>query len=213
MRLTWVRAIVVSLIALLPAWAAAQDFPEDDPPRLTDRGRTLLSGAVGGWYSPEEESPTRWSVEVRPAFLRFVVDHLAIGGYLNVGAMRRDVLVLGPYGPTERVKTVNTRAGGGVQVLYEVELASNMGLVLSSSLGTDWTQSTSDPSYATLPRDTRRHLLQVGLTAPLLFHLSDAVGVGFGPFAALDYIIEGATYDDGPLSTRFGVTSAIYWSF
>jgi hypothetical protein len=191
------RQLVALMCLLLPSLSLAQE--SELSPRLTDRGRVMLTGTVGGWYSPDEPGTrsARWSVDLRPGFYWFVQNRFAVGGYLNVGVQRRQV----------RVESTAVGAGGGLQILYEVVLGERLGLVLSPWLGYGWWREGFEADFAFY----HSQALEFGLSLPLLFHLSDSVGVGFGPYADLNLGIGVPT--DQSLQQRYGVTSTFFWSF
>ena len=190
------RPLVLCMCLLVSSSANAQ---ESEPSRrLTDRGRAMLTGSVGGWFSPDDPATrtARWSIDLRPGFYLFVQNRFAVGAYCGVGVQRRQV----------RVDSIAIGAGGGLQVLYEVELGERLGLVLAPWLGYDWWRET----YAADSSD-QSQALQIGLSLPLLVHLSDSVGVGFGPYAELNYVVR--VLPGQALRQRYGVTSTFFWSF
>jgi hypothetical protein len=191
------RQLVLWACLLVPSVAHAQD--SETSQRLTDRGRAMLTGTVGGWYSPDEPHTrsVRWSVDLRPGFYWFVQNRFAVGAYLDLGVQRRQV----------RAESTAIGAGGGLQLLYEVELGERLGWMLSPWLGYDWWQEGFDA-------DTVYHsqAVEFGLSLPVVVHLSSSVGVGFGPYADLNYTLGGLPTNQ-LLQQRYGVSSTFFWSF
>jgi hypothetical protein len=104
-----------------------------DAPRLSDQGRLLISGAVGGAYSNDDESPgltayPDWAVWIAPSLLYFIRDRLGVGGYVDYGFERRPLL--------QSVLFSEHVLGLGVQGASELVLTPRLGLFATQSRAT-----------------------------------------------------------------------------
>lgn len=94
MERVWLAALLVWSCLLSPVRAQdpAPKVSAAAAPRLTQRGRTMVFGAVGGFWSNDNgglASYARWNVNVRPGALYFLRDNLGLGGSVGVGYSER----------------------------------------------------------------------------------------------------------------------------
>lgn len=86
----WRRVVISFGLMLATNHASAHDA---DGPRLSDRGRGLVAGAIGGYWSNGDESrhgvhEAEWAVEVAPSFTYFFWHRLGLGVYAGYGRER-----------------------------------------------------------------------------------------------------------------------------
>lgn len=217
----WLVPTLFLALALHDAPARAETAP-----RLTDRGRTMLAGSLGGFWSNNDRGPglvvyPRWAVWLSPSALYFVRDRLALGGWAHYGYQRLTGAAF---------TRVESELGAGVQAAYELALAPRLGLLLVPQLGylRHWRSLEEPPVFAGGAGRTQQQRsplaqqqltgtedqLQLALSAPLLVHVTDSVAVGFGPYLRWDYYIQARDWDGGRYGhLRVGASTWIGGSF
>lgn len=174
---------------------------------LTDRGRTLIGGSIAASFSNDTKHPglyryATWAYWIRPSVICFVKNGVGLGAFVDYASARHDLDL--------EVRREHAVAGG-LQALWELRLADQLGLQLHGLFGYGrmWSRSTLLPdglstndnapgatAQPRLPRRRRRwldkHQIRGGLLVPLVFHLSPSVGVGFGPevYVRATYAVE-----------------------
>ncbi len=101
--------LIVAATVLLASTAHAQTAPA----RLTDRGRVMVAGAVGGRWSHHPSysglhDGAQWEGHVRPGATYFVADHVGIAVSVGGGMGRRDLVI---YGSPARARDYDLLAG------------------------------------------------------------------------------------------------------
>ena len=203
----WHLIVFLLCFVLLPDPASAS---ETERPRLSDRGRTILAGGVGGYWS-NNSTPydgrlrgADWSVEVSPSFTYFIWQRIGLGAYASYAHQRFRVLDKFPYyglGPSlgwvESSESVRLdRFSVGAQSLWELALAPRLGLFFWVTAGYAYERLrprsseeffSSNAAGATTQQrppglpSCCQHAVDATLFVPLTFHVSDSVAVGFGP--------------------------------
>jgi hypothetical protein len=192
----------------LPAVAAAQE--EGPPGTLTSRGRIMLAGQVSGFWSNDAPAlfgnyPT-WTLRADPALTYFVRDDLGVGAVLTGGYTRGDRF--GGWEVAERELGIapefvwNLPLGGG----FSLMLRAAFGYVHTWAVVTTVTEPAIgdfvvDASSLRLRQEQSRHYLGVSASLPLIYAVSEAVGLGGGPTLSYDYLVRGMSKSDGPGST------------
>jgi hypothetical protein len=203
----WRLMVFLLCLVMLPNPARAS---ETESPRLSDRGRTLLAGGVGGYWSNNStphDGPLRgadWSVEVSPSFAHFIWPRIGLGAYASYAHQRFRVLDRVPYyglGPsvesTESPESFRLdRFSVGAQSLWELVLAPRLGFFFWVTAGYGYERLrqrspeeffTSSATGATTQQKLSgspsccQHAFEATLFVPLTFHVSESVAVGFGP--------------------------------
>ncbi|MDB4985195.1 MAG: hypothetical protein JWN04_373 [Myxococcaceae bacterium] len=212
------------LLACVATQTASHAHARDEPPRLTDRGRLLLAGSFGGYWSNNADSPglTRyptWSVWTSPSLLYFVRDRLGLGAYLDYSYRKL---------PGAIVSETRQELGGGIQAAYELAFTHRLGWLLTPQLGYErrWRTASdgTDPpasrvwqqrSPLRIISQPRFDQLRCALFAPIVYHVSDSVGIGLGPWLYWDFYIRPRDLDDGSRyqHLRVGASSWIGGSF
>lgn len=139
-------------LALLAPRGHAQDAA---PPRLSDRGRTLIAGGISGYWATDKnlvrQAATEWAVDVAPSVAYFFWQRVALGAYGGYGRTQERlfsppvVFGLGPQGwfpsdPTaEQLRTAAIRKidrfTAGLQGIAELALAPRLGLFVWMTTG------------------------------------------------------------------------------
>lgn len=134
----WRLMVFLLCLVLLPNPARAS---EAERPRLSDRGRTILAGGVGGYWS-NNSTPydgrlrgADWSVEVSPSFTYFIWQRIGLGAYAGYAHQRFRVLDKFPHydlGPALESRESSEslrldRFSMGAQSLWELALAPRLG--------------------------------------------------------------------------------------
>ncbi len=208
-------ALLLGLWALLvsPASACAQvtaSVPAE--PGLTERGRFLVSGMVGGSWSRDHDSRigtlNSWRLNGTPSATYFLRDHIGAGLHIGAGVSRS------AGGDTRRPLLLRnvSHLQVGVHGLFEIALTRRLSLLLWPALAYvhEWIHPllVSDGTFgfggnpgaagatfqqqATLASPIRRYELgyvRCALSMPLLVRLSPSIGIGFGPDLWLDFIV------------------------
>ncbi|MDB4975158.1 MAG: hypothetical protein JWN48_3499 [Myxococcaceae bacterium] len=195
-----------------------------DEPRLTDRGRLLVDGSVGGYASNNARSPglTRYndrSVWVSPALTYFVLDHIGLGGYVDFDAQQKRIY--------PQLTRHSFDLGAGLQTTLELPLSPRLGLLLRVSAGYThrWVRAIEGGSFFSTGAEGRTqqqrtplpgqgipdtfHGFQGSVFVPLVFHVSDSVGLGLGPYLEWDVYAAKPRLDQ----LRVGASSWIACSF
>ena len=227
------KTLIVSLLAMFLLGPSAR---AEEPPRLSDGGRTMVGGPLGGswWMRPEPiHSPgrgiPRWEAWLRPSIVHFVRDRVGLGLYGGYGATR------GRFEPF--TDYWDQAVSLGATAAIEAVVSGRFGLFLLPYFGyaRRWREAEHDfqawAGSATEPYESRQtdNRLQFGLSIPLVFHVSESVAIGFGPNLLIELIYldqKGVpAYDFGlgpPLPTtmsrdfvglRMGAESWIAYSF
>lgn len=222
------------LLALLAsATVHAQAAEVRTVPRLSDRGRQMVEGAVGGSWSNESEpgfynrSPV-WSVYAQPSWLLFVRDRVGLGLYVGYEVRRpstgldRELAsqspqdLSGPPLPPIWQAPIEHDVAAGVSAAFELVLGGPVSLFVRPYLGLSWRTRERNmfgldpgaPSGVAVRQVTQvDRRTQVGVRVPLVVQLSSHVGLGFGP----DFLWENLAGDFN--AVRFGFTSWIARSF
>jgi hypothetical protein len=205
-RQTRYYAHATLLCSLFATGATLAQAPVEAQARLTDKHRWMLTGSIGASYSPDEPQNAghpQWSIDLRPGFYYFLLDHIALGAYLNVGA-RHDRF---PVDGRTSMDSTSLTLGGGLQATLEIELNDRAGLMLSPWVGDlSWRQ---EFEAGEAPPNSF-HFVEFGCSLPLLLHLNENVGIGFGPYVKFDYAIDNGRYGN---RLDMGLTSTVFWSF
>lgn len=172
---------------------------------MSDRGRWLVAGAVSasvsnndGHRSSLTALPPRWDVQAAPSGIYFLRNRVGLGGYAGYAYMSdpySDIIVK-MHGLTV-----------GVQAGFELALAPRLGWMFFPSAGylrrfitvddnaSVYFSSTSEGARTQQrsslnARISGHHdILQFGLFAPLVFHVSESLGFGLGPELAVDWYL------------------------
>jgi hypothetical protein len=180
--------------------AFAQTQPEGEAAtRLTSRGRVMLTGNFGGFWSNDVGSGPgslyHWGVFASPGFLYFVRDHIGAGAFVGAsyrrGAFPRDL--------RER------EASAGLRMAFEVPLGERASVMFWPWLSYHLAARDEVVYYSEgAPLEQSLRFAEVGLQIPLLFHLSSSVAFGFGPCFAIDFAMRRAEPEVG--LAEFGPT-------
>jgi hypothetical protein len=181
-------------------------------PGLSDRGRILLSGMVGGSWSRDHDSRIgtldSWRLNGTPSVTYFLRDHIGAGLHLGAGVSRS------AGGNTRRPILLRnvSHLQVGVHGLFEIVLRRRLSLLLWPALAYvhEWIHPSlvSDGTFgfgsnppavgatfqqqAALSAPFRRNeigYVRCALSVPLLVRLSPSVGIGFGPDLWFDFIV------------------------
>ena len=152
--------------------------------RFGDKNEWVLSGEVGGSvsrtsYTNGDSTFTR--VSLRPSVDYFVISRLSFG----LGALL-DYSNRGGEGTASSAAPSSLRLGATGRVGVDLPLSSSFSFYPRASLGVSRQTLTQNRLSATA--DTSRIGLEVALYAPLLFHVSPHLFVGFGPSVARDLV-------------------------
>lgn len=208
---TLIAALLALGLGAVAASAQAEGPAAPAARRLTDRGRWLLSGAVGGSWSNDRAdwigALEHWRVYGTPAATYFARDRIGVG--LAVSASASDTVQ--PF-----VGYRDYGLAAGVEAAFEIPLGTRLGLLFRPFVGyqQQWRDYRLDPSLlqplSTYPGDDSRPLpgsdrAQLGyvrtwLGLQLLVHLSSSVALGVGPDIWADFIVRS---DDSPVVGRF----------
>lgn len=148
---------------------------------VTSRGRMMLTGGLFMGLDKPVNGVWHWNLGLSPGFAYFVADRIALGAYLIASRIDEDL----GYGTSRTTLAM----GGGVRAIYEIPVGSDAGLWVWPSLGYIWARSRYDlpgapsDSYGEWSYDTefRSNALVFGLALPLMFHLTNSLGIGAGP--------------------------------
>ena len=127
---------------------------------LTSRGKKMITGGVTlGLTSPNGHT-RRWNLGLTPGFAYFVADRLAIGATLLISRGDEDL----GYGLSRQ----SLAMGGGLRVIYELSVGSNVGVWVWPSLGYAWIVNHDEipgppPSYY---YDSQPTQVQTGFPVP-----------------------------------------------
>jgi hypothetical protein len=175
----------------------------DLPPRLTDHGRLVPGGSVGGFVAstggPGLYGYADSAVWLQPSVIYFIRDRIGIGGYVGYDFMRREV-------------SLETNTGHGVSAgvigAWELALGPKLGLLSMLQLGylqrfvhrdgLDDFESAYDfePSA-----DSRLGQVVIAGSLPFLIHASSSVAFGLGPTVRwAPYVLASSEY---PRATQF----------
>jgi hypothetical protein len=206
LSLSW---LVLLATAHVRAQAPAALAPREAT--LTSRGRLLLAGDLLGNWSNDgpavHGSLSRWEVDGSVKLLHFVRDQIGIGASAGGGASAR-YLTSSSSALEERANHVRT----GVHAAFDVPLTARLSLLLQPALlyfyqwltvdvasspfdafgGSPPSAGATFQQQATLSAARRVFTLsyvRLALSVPLVVHVSNSVGLGFGPSAWLDFIV------------------------
>jgi hypothetical protein len=179
-----IRTALFSLVVLFST-ARVRAEPESNE-HLSDRGRVLIAGAVGGWWGNRED----WRISVDPSASYFLLDHLALGGYLGYSDGRT-----APYGLRRRDFSL------GAQVVADLPLGERASWYAVARVG--YSHHRGDravfPGNLLVPQDQQlaepasspfaplRNFVNFGLFLPFVFQVNEHVGIGFGPDIQIDW--------------------------
>jgi hypothetical protein len=167
----------------------------------------MLAGQVSGFWSNDRPAvygsyPT-WTLRADPALTYFVRQDVGVGGVLTGGYTRAERFGGG---------NLEERALGiAAECVWNLVLGGGFSLMLRGSLGYLHAQAIAslvvDPSSADfgpiaegswlLRSRQRRHYLGVSASLPIVYTLSDSVGLGAGPTLSYDYLVRGTSKLDG----------------
>ncbi|MDB4985196.1 MAG: hypothetical protein JWN04_374 [Myxococcaceae bacterium] len=221
---TLALAIALSLCSTV----RAQDAAHLRMPRLSDRGRQMVDGSLGGSWSNEREpgfddrSP-RYSVWLQPSWVYFIRDRIGLGAYLGYRLSRVSTGYDSQLYRQAREGTTSARLysplnhdlSAGITAAVEVFVLGRLSLYARPYLGLSvlwraFSYSNLDPGHpeAHVRSPFGFHVehdhelrAQLGVRLPLVYQLSNAVGLGFGP----DLLWENLAGDFNAL--RLGVSS------
>lgn len=174
------------VIALLAAGSASAQEP-----RLSDRGRLLIAGELGGWWQNHDN----WHVGIGPSLAYFVRDRMGLGGYLTYENGRQGW-------PGTRLRSYQL----GVASVNELALGARLGLWLDLHAGYLHRDQDGVPTFNLFPTAGEptgvsafttgsKHWARFGLFVPLVYQLNHHVGVGIGPDLAIDWSPKDAAVD------------------
>jgi hypothetical protein len=224
----------MALLSLLACAAVQAQAAEAAPSaRLSDRGRQMVEGALGGSWSNESEpgffnrTPV-WSVYAQPSWVLFVRDRIGLGVYAGYQvrrpstgldpetAMQAPQNLSGQPVPRFWIAPIEHDFSAGFSAAFELVLSGRLSLFVRPYLGMALRRrevnrlfwSPGAANGIALGQVTRLDWQsQVGMRLPLVVQVSSHVGLGFGP----DFLWENLA---GNLnSVRFGFTSWIARSF
>lgn len=160
--------------------------------RFSDKGRTLVGGSVGGyWSSSGPTTPDGWSVWLQPSVGYFLRDRIGLG--------------LTP-GYTTGADATNLRyheASLAVFAIVDLPLAARLSLLVLPSFGyaRRWRDArpplgiapSSSPDapvsgFSAWSSERKTDSLRAELDLPVAYHLSDSLVVGLGPFVRYEYL-------------------------
>jgi len=221
-------ALLLLVLLLLSAGARAQELPH-----LSDRGRTMVDGALSvAWSNAREPGYVlrrdNVSASANPSWLYFVRDRIGIGAYLGYRFARHDFtdaeLQSASWDPVPRdFRNRDHEVSAGFIVALELPLVERLSLFVRPYLGVslrlrEYARVESvqlSPPFAGdgftatwqagHEHDTR---VQLGVRAPLTYQASDKLGIGFGP----DFLYQDLTSRDFA-SLRIGVSTWLARSF
>lgn len=222
------------LLTLLACAAVHAQAPEAAPSaRLSDRGRQMVEGALGGSWSNESEpgffdrSPV-WSVYAQPSWLLFIRDRIGLGAYAGYQvrrpstgldpetAMQAPQDLSGQPVPKIWIAPIEHDFSAGVSAAFELALSGRVSLFVRPYLGmallrrevNSFRWSPAASSGVVLQQVTRLDWRsQAGVRLPLVVQVSSHVGLGFGP----NFVWENLAGEFN--SVRLGFTSWIARSF
>jgi hypothetical protein len=176
---------VTRLLLLCLTLFAASSARADE--RLSDRGRVLIAGTVGGWWANRDD----WHIHVDPSASYFLIDRLALGGYLGYSDRRT-----APYGLRQRDFSL------GVQAVGDLPLGKHVSWFAVAKVGYTYRRGDHYPALGVpgLPSEDQfndgfgysaftpiRHYVNFGLFLPFVVQFNEHVGLGFGPDIQIDW--------------------------
>jgi hypothetical protein len=227
--------ILIALALFAPCAVHAQTS-EGAAARLTARGRFMPSGSIGAFWSNDEPaffasygSYATWNLEVAPSLVYFVRDDLGVGLAASFGYQR------GRFSQTDRFKSYDVSLG--VNAIWNVRLGGRLSLMVQPFVGyaqsslierfrRPWYEdiglgpsaSASDASETEKSTWLLRYA-RFGLALPLVFAISDAVGIGVGPDLLYDLCFRVARISSSVEArsrrnrARIGAFAGVYASF
>lgn len=227
------RLPLAALLALLllASTAFAQESARPIGARLTQRGRTLVSGRVMGFWSNDTPQyyagNNAWSVRADPALTYFVRNNFGLGAAFSFGWSKGGLFPTGEYRAQD--------LGLGGEFVWSAALAPRWRLLLRPFVGyvrqwgsTRGIEVATEASTLLFDVDSDSHLLRVAASLPVIYALNENIGVGLAPEYLFDIVviddqdprIRGATSQSFNFSTRsesyrmqFGLSLGFYASF
>ncbi len=196
------------LLCAFTLWCATAVAQSDVPaPTLTSRGRIMLAGQVSGFWSNDEPalfgSNRTWTVRADPALTYFVWDDLGFGTVLSGSYLRGE-----EFGGGELEER---GLGIAAECVWNLSLGGGFSLMLRGSLGYQYARAVlaipvDQPpdvfpvtgSWSELRHEQSRHYLGFSVSLPLVYALSDSVGLGGGPTLSYDHLVRGTRKSEGP---------------
>ncbi len=223
-------AALLALLMLATA-ASAQESARPLGARLTQRGRTLVSGRVMGFWSNDTPQyyagNNSWSVRADPALTYFVRNHFGLGAALSFGWSK------GGLFPTGEYRARDFALGG--EFVWSAALAPRWRLLLRPFIGyvrqwgsTRGIEVQAEASTLIFDVDSDSHFLRVSASLPIIYALNENIGVGLAPEYLFDIVltsdqdprIRGDTSQTFNFTTRFersrmrfGLSLGFYASF
>lgn len=223
----WLGALLLLLVC-----SSARAQPKL-PPRMSDRGRHMLEGALGGSWSNEDEpgpfdrAPV-WSAYAQPSWVYFVRDRVGVGAYLGYRIARvstgidRETWLQASASPSRDSGAQAWKGplqhdlSAGISAAFELFESGRLSLFARPYVGVSvyfrevralrYTDSPFDPvGLASRRRHDAR--AQLGLRLPLVYQVSSAIGLGFGPDLLWENLAGG--FDN----VRLGVSSWLARTF
>jgi hypothetical protein len=225
------RFVLALLVTSCAATATAQRSPETPPEapkpeHLTSRHRLMVSGAIGGYWSSDRSasygSYPDWAVYARPSLAYFVRDRIGVGVSISGGTSRHDGL-LEVTRPRYRFWCIHVVRPAAKQAREHL-LRAARGLLRAvdrpfphrarrASPGEQRVGAQGavfqQPLVAGYFGPDRRRFLRFALSIPVVFHVSDNVGLALGPDLWFDVMLRGERYT----RTQVGASTTIYVCF
>lgn len=219
------RSLPLAVVAAATMWlgtmaARADSVPAPKTPRLTDRGRLVLSGSVGGSWSNDHSglygALKHWSVYGRPSALYFLRDGIGLGLVLSGGASS----TRGSYASYRDLDVAF-----GPEAAFEIALGSRLGLLWRPFVG--YLQQWRDEETGELIEDLNSGALtpasrargvgyvRTWLSLQLLFHLSPSVAIAAGPDVWADFFLfedevrSAELSDEPPVRVQVGLSAGV----
>lgn len=162
-----VSFVLGSSLALALAVVATTSPAHAQAERFGAQGDLAISSDVGLSVQHQFEGRSSTTLVLNPAADYFVIDHLSIGGYVNLSHT-------GGSGASV------TNFGIGPRVGYDINLSSQFSFWPKAGVAFNHTSTSAGPL------DTSNSAFAINLFAPFLFHPVEHFFLGFGPNFDID---------------------------